>query len=227
MNVLIFAPHADDEVIGCGGTIARYVDNGDTVYVCIVTRGKPPIYNHSQELLESLPHDLFDEIKAAHKILGVRETYFLQFPAAMLESVPRYELNSKIAALISNLKPDIVYIPHFGDMQKDHTLAAEAIMVAVRPKEDHIVQFVYSYETLSETEWNIPHVANVFIPNTYVDIYKYLDSKQKAMNCYQSQISKFPNPRSNEAMEALAKYRGSTMGAKAAEAFMLIREYRK
>lgn len=227
MNILIFAPHPDDEVIGCGGTIARYVSNGDTVNVCIVTRGKPPIFNHPAETIEDLPHDLFNEIKASHEILGVTETYYLEFPAVMLETIPRYELNNKVLELISELKPDIVYMPHFGDMQKDHMLTAEAIMVAVRPKGNHIVQYVYSYETLSETEWNIPHAANAFMPNSYVNISDYINIKHRAMNCYQSQLSSFPNPRSIEAMEALAKYRGSTMGARAAEAFMLIREYRK
>lgn len=226
MNVLVFAPHPDDEVLGCGGTIARHVSEGDTVFVCIVTRGKPPVYNHSKEILENTPHDLVDEIEAAHNVLGVKKTFFLQFPAVMLETVPRYELNNAISKLISDLTPDVIYMPYFGDMQKDHMITSEAVMVAVRPKGNRTVQYVYSYETLSETEWNIPHAANDFIPNTFVDIGEYLIKKKEAMECYKSQLTEFPNPRSLEAMEALAKYRGSTMGAEAAEAFMLIREYR-
>jgi LmbE family N-acetylglucosaminyl deacetylase len=226
MNILVFAPHPDDEVIGCGGTIARHVVRGDNVYICVVTRGKPPVYNHSPEVYEKLPHDLYDEIQESHALLGIRETFYLQFPAVMMESVPRYELNGKILELISQTKPDVVYIPHFGDMQKDHALTSEAVMVAVRPKRDHVVRAVYSYETLSETEWNIPHVANIFIPNVFVDISNYLDNKLDAMNCFRSQLCEFPNPRSIDAIVALAKYRGSTMGVDAAEAFMLIREYR-
>lgn len=226
MIVLVFAPHPDDEIIGCGGTITRHVENGDIVFVCIVTRGKPPVYKHTPEILEKLPHDLFNEIEASHKVLGIKNTYYLQFPAVMLETVPRYELNDKISEIITKLQPSVIYMPHFGDMQKDHAVTSEAIMVAVRPKGHHIVQAVYSYETLSETEWNIPHSANAFIPNTYVDISKYLDRKKQAMSYYKSQLSDFPNPRSLEAMEALAKYRGSTMGSTSAEAFMLIREYR-
>lgn len=227
MNILVVAPHPDDEVLGCGGTIARYTNEGDTVYVCIVTRGKPPVYQHSMEVLETKPHDLVNEIEAAHKVLSVTKTLYLQFPAVMLETVPRYELNNSVAKVISETQPDVVFIPHFGDMQKDHTITSEAIMVAVRPKQEHVIRYVYSYEALSETEWNIPHAANSFIPNTYIEITDFMSKKIEAMKCYQSQLSDFPNPRSIEAMKALSKYRGSTMGAKAAEAFMLIREYRK
>ena len=226
MNILVFAPHPDDEVLGCGGTIARHVAEGGSVFVCIVTRGKPPVYNHSKEILESTPHDLVEEIEAAHKVLGVKKTFYLQFPAVMLETVPRYELNNAISGLISDLKPDVIYVPHFGDMQKDHTITSEAVMVAARPKGDHVVRSVYSYEALSETEWNIPRSSYAFMPNTFIDVTDFMGKKIEAMGCYKSQLSSFPNPRSIEAMEALAKYRGSTMGAKAAEAFMLIREYR-
>lgn len=227
MNVLVFAPHPDDEVLGCGGTIARYVAEGANVYVCIVTSALPPVYDDTIAKQNGWPHNIYPEIVEAHKILGVKETFFLQFPTVQLETVPRYEFNGKIMSLVQKIEPDVVMIPHFGDMQRDHTLTSEAIMVAVRPKYENTIRYVYSYETLSETEWNIPHVANVFIPNTYVDISDYLELKKQAMNCFQSQLSDFPNPRSLQAVEALAKLRGSTMGSYAAEAFSLIREYRR
>lgn len=226
MNVLIFAPHPDDEVLGCGGVMAKYAAQNDNVYVCVATCGHPPIFDDSKMKQEGWPHTLYPEIKKANDLLGVREVFYLDCPAADMESYKRFSLNGKIMELIQAIKPEVVYIPHFGDMQKDHTILAEAVMVAVRPKYEHRVRFVYAYETLSETEWNIPHAANCFIPNVYVDISKYMDKKLSAMACYQSQLGDFPDPRSLEAVEALAKLRGSTMGAKAAEAFMLIREYR-
>ena len=133
MNVLVFAPHADDEILGCGGTIARHAAEGDKVYVCVITRGKPPVYKVSDELLESQPHNRMEEVEASNKCLGIIRTYFLQFPAVMLETVPRYELNKSIVEVINEVKPEIVYIPHYGDMQKDHELSSEAVMVAVRP----------------------------------------------------------------------------------------------
>ncbi len=225
MKILIFAPHADDEILGCGGVIAKYTEMGDEVHVCIVTNAYPPVGDNSKALKNGWPINLYPEVMDAKDVLGIKEYHFLLFPAVLLETVPRNEVNGKIQKLINDIKPEIVYIPHFGDMQKDHTLTAEAVMVAVRPKGEHIVRKVYAYETLSETEWNIPHAKNAFIPNMFVDISAQLKKKLDAMACYKSQLGEFPNPRSLEAVSSLAKYRGSTCGVKAAEAFMLIREY--
>lgn len=227
MNILVFAPHPDDEVLGCGGAIARYVAEGNQVYVCVVTSALPPIYDNSKAVKNGWPHMIYPEIMKAHKLLKIKETFFLQFPTVQLETVPRYKINGKINDLMQMIKPEIVFIPHFGDMQKDHGITSESVMVAVRPKYENNVRYVYSYETLSETEWNIPHASNVFIPNTFIDISDYLDKKLDAMSCFTSQLSKFPNPRSLQAVESLARLRGTTMGTNAAEAFSLIREYRR
>lgn len=218
MNILVIAPHADDEILGVGATMAKHITNGDRVYVCIVTRGAEPLFD------EDYMRKLRSETISAHKLLGVTETFFLEFPAVMLEQVNRYEINNSIFEVVKQVKPDIVYIPHFGDMQKDHEIVAEAAMVAIRPKYEHRIKEVYAYETLSETEWNIPHSANAFMPNVYSDISDYLEVKLEVMKCFESQLSDFPNPRSLEAIQALAKYRGSTINTKAAEAFMLVRK---
>lgn len=227
MRILVFAPHPDDEILGCGGTIARYVSEGHEAFVCVVTSPRPPIFDNAAALRNGWPHVMYPEIKKAHETLGIKKTFFLQFPCVLLENEPRHILNGKIDDVIRETEPDIVFIPHFGDMQKDHAIVSEAVMVAVRSKNAFAPQYVYSYECLSETEWNIPHPANAFIPNTFIDISGHLQDKVEAMKCYVSQLADFPNPRSVEAMEALAKLRGSTAGFSAAEAFMLIREYRK
>ena len=227
MRVLVFAPHPDDEVLGCGGTIKRHVNSGDQVFVCVVTSGLPPVFDDSVAKENNWPHVLFPEAMAAKKVLGIEEYYFLRFPCVLLEREPRNVINEKVLEIIAKIKPEVVYMPHFGDMQKDHLITAEAVMVAVRPKLSHIVRSVYSYETLSETEWNIQHSSNTFIPNTFIDISSTLADKLAAFRCYKSQLGVFPNPRSLEAVEALARFRGSTMAAQAAEAFMLVREYRK
>ncbi|MBQ9387070.1 MAG: PIG-L family deacetylase [Lachnospiraceae bacterium] len=226
MNVLVFAPHPDDEILGCGGTMARHIKDGDEVSVCIVTSGKPPVYDDSEAVKNGWPHALYPEVKKSHELLGIKETVFLQLPCVLLEQQPRHEVNAKIAEVVTRLRPDVVYIPHFGDMQKDHQAVVDAVMVAVRPKGAHRVKTVYAYETLSETEWNVPHAGKTFIPNTFVNIEDFLEKKIEAMECYQSQLGDFPSPRSVDALRALAMLRGSTMGAKAAEAFALVREYR-
>ncbi len=225
MNILVFAPHPDDEVLGCGGMIAKYSSKGHAVTVCIVTSGQAPVYDSSIAKSHGWPHNLYPEIVKSHKILGVAKTVFYELPAANLESIPRYVFNNKVLELVKEVRPDIVYIPHFGDMQKDHRLTSEAVMVAMRPRGEHIVKTVYSYETLSETEWNIPHTSNMFFPNVFMDISEYFEKKIEAIGCYKSQLSDFPAPRSFEAVTALAKLRGSTCGTIYAEAFSLIREY--
>ena len=219
-RILVIAPHADDEILGVGGVMARNIAEGNEVYVCVVTRGEEPLF--TKELVDKLRA----ETLAAHKVLGITKTYFLEYPAVMLEGVPRYKLNQSIMDVVSEVEPDEVYIPHAGDMQKDHQLVNEAVMVAVRPKYTHKISAVYAYETLSETEWNIPNTVNAFIPNVYVDIGSYIETKKKALAYFATQVSDFPDPRSLEAVEALAKYRGSTVKANAAEAFALIREIR-
>jgi LmbE family N-acetylglucosaminyl deacetylase len=218
MNLLVIAPHADDEILGVGGTIAKYIHEGHNVFVCITSRGYKPLF--SEELVETV----LREGKECHKLLGIKETFYLDFPASMLEKVNRSEINNKLYEVIDKVQPDIVFIPHYGDMQKDHEIIAKASMVALRPKYKHNVKTIYSYETVSETECNIPHTANAFIPNVYIDISNYLQKKMEAMKQYQSQLSDFPNPRSIEALDALAKYRGSTINVRAAEAFALIRQ---
>ncbi|MCM1213748.1 MAG: PIG-L family deacetylase [Lachnospiraceae bacterium] len=217
MRVLVIAPHADDEILGVGGTIAKYVEEGNQVDVCIVTVGQTPMF--SSDAIAAVRHEALE----AHKLLGVHESIFLEFPAVLLSQVPRYEINGKLCEVITKVRPDIVFIPHFGDMHYDHMLVAQAAMVAVRPINECTVKEVYAYETLSESEWNVPHAANAFIPNTYIDISKQVGQKREAMSCYRSQVKMFPHPRSIEALDALAKLRGSTVGVCAAEAFCLLR----
>jgi LmbE family N-acetylglucosaminyl deacetylase len=217
MRVLVIAPHADDEILGVGGTIAKYIDEGHEVFVCIMTTGHPSMY----------PDDILKktraEVIAAHNFLGIKDTFFLEFPAVMISETPKYEINKKLFETIEKVKPDTVFIPHFGDMHYDHYIVTQSAMVGLRPINEHKVVEIYSYETLSETEWNIPHAAYAFIPNTFIDITKHLEKKRKAMSFYKTQLKMHPHARSIEAIEALAKLRGSTIGVGAAEAFCLIR----
>lgn len=218
MKILVVAPHADDEVLGAGGTIARHAEIGDQVDVCIVTVGQTPMF--PREVIEAIR----SEALAAHKLLGVHESIFLELPAVLLSEYPRHELNAGLCEVVGRIRPDIVYIPHFGDMHHDHALVAQAAMVAVRPIDGCTVREVYSYETLSESEWNAPHSVNVFLPNTYVDISVQLGKKEGAMGCYRSQLKEPPHPRSLKALRSLAGLRGSTVGTEAAEAFCLLRK---
>lgn len=217
MKVLVIAPHPDDEVLGCGGTIAKHSGNGDEVYVAIVTKGMPPMFP------ESGVEKCRQECKKADEMLGVKETIFMDFPAARIEEVPRFKFNEAFIELIQRIKPEVVYLPHRGDMQLDHKMTIDAAMVALRPKYEHLVRKIFAYETVSETGWDIPNVTNEFIPNYYNEITGYLQNKLEALSIFTTQISDYPSARSIKAVEALAVYRGTTVGVPAAEAFWLIR----
>lgn len=220
-KILVIAPHPDDEVLGCGGTMLQHINAGNEVYVCIVTRGFPPMFNE-----ENTKRNQTDAI-SCHKFMGVKDTIFLDFPSTKLETVDRSQINSAILKVVRDILPDEIYIPHYGDMQRDHFIVAESCMVAVRPKYTPHIPKVYGYETMSETAWNAPAIQNEFIPNVYVDITDSLEYKKKALSFYTLQVSEFPDARSIDAIDALARYRGAQMHMRAAEAFMLLRELRK
>ena len=217
-KVLVIAPHPDDEVLGCGGTIARYTKNGDDVYLCVVTKAYTPDWPED-EIKERR-----DEVLRVNRILGIKKTYFLDLPTAKLDTIPQKELNEVIAQVTNEVQPEIIYIPHGGDVNNDHRLVFDAAMVAIRPRPGPVIKRVLSYETLSETEWAAPSKESAFMPNVYVDISGALETKLKAMAEYKSELKEFPHPRSLEAISALAKVRGATVGVEAAEAFRLIRE---
>ena len=214
MRILVFAPHNDDETLGCGGTIAKYAEEGHEVYVCEATSGTD----------ENVVNKIKGEALRAHEILGVKGTIFLELPVVALKDTPTIQINARFQKIVEELRPNLAFIPHKGDMHIDHGEVAKAAMGALRPMENPQLKGIYAYETLSETEWNIPGPDHAFLPNVWNPIEGYLEKKLKAMSCYQSQLKEFPHPRSLEAIEALAKLRGSTIGAAEAECFMAVRQ---
>lgn len=211
MKILVFAPHNDDEVLGVGGTIAKLVNQGNEVFVCETTSG--PNYVNMQR-----------QAKDAHNILGVKESFFLNLPVSCLKEISTPIKNDSFLTVVKEIRPEIAFIPHMGDMHVDHGETALAAMVALRPINNPQLKSIYTYETLSETEWNIPNTLNAFIPNVWSDITETIEVKLNAMKCFTGQLKQFPHPRSLEAIMALAKFRGSTIGKSFAEAFMLVRE---
>lgn len=219
-RVLVVAPHPDDEVLGAGGTMARRAAEGDEVVVAIVTKAGPPVF--TPDVAETGRR----EARAAHDLLGVKETHFLDFPAAGLDTVPHRDLNAGLLELFRDVRPEVVFVPFGGDLHRDHREVFESALVCARPGHRDAPRAVYSYETLSETNWNAPYVTPAFAPNVFVDITPHLETKLGAMGRYASQLRPFPHERSLEALRALATLRGATVGVAAAEAFVLVRELR-
>lgn len=217
-KVLVIAPHPDDEVLGVGGTMARLAHQGHDIFVAIVTHGDPSMFD------PGFIEQGRQEALKAHRLLGVRDTIFMEgFPAALLDTVPHSQLNEAFRKVLNDVKPQILFIPFNGDIHLDHRLVFESALVAARPNSTQQVQAIYAYETLSETNWNAPPLTPGFLPNTYFDISAFLEVKLEAMRVYQTQLKLFPHERSIKAIRALARLRGATVGFEAAEAFVLIR----
>jgi N-acetylglucosamine malate deacetylase 1 len=216
-NVLIVAPHPDDEVLGCGGTIKKLASQGIKVIVLIATRGKKELY--SEERIENVR----GEALRAHKLLNVTETRFLDFPAPDLDLISIAELSEAINQVIKEFEIETIYLPHRGDIHHDHKAIFNAGLVSARPCSNNTVKKIFCYETLSETEWAAPFSDDAFIPVRFVNIADEFSAKLEAMKCFKSQLREFPNSRSIKSIEALANFRGSTVGFTHAESFMIIR----
>ncbi|MCP6758878.1 MAG: PIG-L family deacetylase [Fischerella sp. CENA71] len=217
-KILIIAPHPDDEILGVGGTIARFAAEENEVYVVIMTQGYPPDFSEEMNQTDR------QEALAAHQVLGVKESIFLSFPAARLDNIPHRDINAQLFKLIQKIQPDMLFIPFLGDLHMDHQRVFLSSLVAARPNNPHAPKSIYAYETLSETNWNAPYLTANFVPNVFVNISAYLEIKLEAMRIYASQIKPFPNERSEESLRALATLRGSTVNLFAAEAFYMIRQ---
>lgn len=216
-KILIVAPHPDDEVLGAGGVIKKYSDHGNKVYVLIMTKGSPRFYT------EDRIKNVRQEALKAHKILGVEETAFLDFLAPELDMTCKAEISDAIYEFLKKWEITDMYIPHRGDIHVDHRIVFEAALVAARPKCKYTVKNIYAYETLSETEWAAPFSDDAFIPTHFVDITDSFEYKIKALECFKSQMKSFPSIRSVDCIEAIAKYRGGSVGFNKAESFMTIR----
>lgn len=225
-RVLVIAPHADDETIGMGGTIARHVQGGDQVTVAVVT-------GHGDDAPHPLwPCSLWDRIRgearAAMAVLGVDEIVFEEVPAALVREQPLWKLNRTTGGLVERVQPDILYVPFPYDLHADHRAVFHSLSVAWRPSSPigRRIREVHCYEVQSETHWNIPYVEPGFLPTLWVDIGDTLETKLQALGCYESQIRPAPDARSIEAVRALAIWRGSLVSMPAAEAFVTVRALR-
>ena len=226
MTILVLAPHADDEVLGMGGTIARMTAAGDEVVVGVLTgHGDMPHPIWKRDKWDCVRQECIE----ASKILGVSHVFFKELPAACLDVTPAWQVNAVVQELISDVRPTEVYLPFPFDLHKDHGAISYAASVALRPylPSAHSVCRVLAYETLSETHLAYPYLAPAFQPNVFTDITATIETKIRAMQAYASQIQADHLPRSIVALRALASVRGTHIGCTAAEAFLLLGEYHR
>jgi LmbE family N-acetylglucosaminyl deacetylase len=226
-SVLVVAAHPDDEVLGCGGTIARHADAGDQVQVLIVAEGATS--RQQQRDLDQATDELFALVQAAQQagaILGAHGVELLDLPDNRLDSLDRLDLIKRIELRIARHQPQVVYVHHAGDVNVDHRRLHEAVVTACRPTPGQPVQRLLSFEVASSTEWQPPGSGPPFQPNWFVDISAQWPRKRDALLAYASEMRPWPHARSLEALEHLARWRGAQVGVEAAEAFCLLRELR-
>ena len=224
-SVLVVAAHPDDEVLGCGGTIARHAEAGDQVHVLIVAEGA------TSRLQQRDRGEARDELSAlaqaaqkAGTILGAAGVELLDYPDNRLDSLDRLDLIKCIELRIERHQPSVVYVHHAGDVNVDHRRLHEAVITACRPIPGQSVRRLLSFEVASSTEWQVPGSAPVFQPNWFVDISVQWPLKLAALAAYASEMRPWPHARSLEGLEHLARWRGAQVGVEAAEAFCLLRQ---
>ena len=218
MNILVVAAHSDDEALGCGGTVAKHISDGDKVTVVYMTDGVSS--RTSNNCGES-----GERVCASHqamKVLGVIDVRQFGFPDNKMDSVPLLEVTQAIESVIIDISPAIVYTHFAHDLNVDHRVTHNAVMTACRPQTWSSVKKILSFEVLSSTEWNSPSQPT-FKPQYIIDISKYWGKKLEALKCYQEEMREFPHSRSYKCVEALAVLRGSTNGLEKAEAFFVER----
>ena len=224
-RILVVSAHPDDEVLGCGGTIAHHADAGDYVQVLIVAEGstsRQPKRDRIQADKELSA--LTKAAQTAGSILGAAGVELLNLPDNRLDSLDRLDLIKQMEERINHYRPQVIYVHHAGDVNVDHRRLHEAVVTACRPTPGQTVQRLLSYEVNSSSEWQPPGSAPAFLPNWFVDISKQWQRKHEALIAYKSEMRPWPHSRSLEDLEHLARWRGAQVGVESAEAFCLLRQ---
>lgn len=222
-SILILAAHPDDEVLGCGGTIAKFADEGVIVHVAFLADG---VFSRAgEQTAQQL--ELVSRRVAAQKaceILGVKSVSFGDFPDNRMDTISLLDITQAAEILIAKHQPEMVFTHHAGDVNIDHRRLHEAVVTACRPQYGHPVKTLLCFEVPSSTEWQLPGSAPAFTPNWFVDISATLVRKLAALEAYADELRAWPHPRSRQGVEHLAHWRGATVGVDAAEAFILGRQ---
>lgn len=222
-RALVIASHPDDEVLGCGGTMARLTQEGYEFTIAILGEGITSRFSHREAADPELLRQLHAKTGEAARIVGVSDVRLFGLPDNRFDTVPLLEVVKMIESVVTEIQPDSVFTQHGGDLNIDHAVTYRATLTATRPLPGSSVAQLYAYEVASSTEWAFQSFAPVFQPNVFFDITSFVDQKTSAMQVYESEVRPFPHPRSPEALVHQAKHWGAVVGVTAAEAFQLVR----
>ena len=217
-NIVVISAHPDDEILGVGGTLLKHKKNGDKIYWLITTN----IFENqgfSKERISSRQK----EIKKISEALSVEKVFMLDYPTMSLSTSSLIEMLPKISKIFTEIEPEIVYCLNRSDAHSDHRITFDAVMACTKSFRYPFIKQVLMYECISETEFAPQLPEKVFTPNYFVDISSFLEEKMNLMKIYESELGKHPFPRSLKNIEALATFRGASVGVEYAEAFQLIK----
>lgn len=222
-RILVVAAHPDDEILGCGATVAKLSSEGHSVHSLILGEGIAARFKSRSDASEKAFTALEKSANRAARALGVKKVTLTSFPDNRFDSVALLDIVKTVEYHVQQFKPSVVYTHHASDLNVDHRITHQAVVTATRPLEGQSVKALYAFETASATEWSFRRDGLVFRPNVFVDVSKSFSKKIKALNAYRSEMRPFPHPRSAKALEAAARKWGSVSHVPLAEAFELIR----
>lgn len=224
-RVLVVAAHPDDEILGCGGAVARHVAEGDEAHVLILAEGATSRDEKRDAAARAGDMAVLREAAAgAARAVGSLPPRFGGLPDNRMDGLEMLDVVKRVEAVVAEVQPQIVYTHHGGDLNIDHLVTHRAALTACRALPGASVRAIYAFETVSSTEWGSSSCGGPFLPQRYVDISRHLDAKMRAVDAYAPEMRPFPHARSSRAVVALARIRGAEAGVEAAEAFMVIRE---
>lgn len=218
-QIMVIAPHPDDETLGCGGTLLRHRFEGDDIHWLIVTR-----MQNGGDFTPERVSARENEISRVASSYKFKTTNQLNFPPTLLDTFPFGEIVKAIKEVFKKISPEILYLPYHGDVHTDHSIVFDAVASCSKWFREPSVRRILAYETLSETEFSINPDCRSFQPNCYINIDQFLNEKLRILEMYEGELGEFPFPRSVEAVRSLAMLRGATAGCHAAEAYMILKE---
>ena len=225
MKILVVAAHPDDELLGCGGTIATLGAAHET-HIAILGEGVTSRFDSRSDSDAAALEKLKSDARSVGSLLGARSVDFAGLPDNRFDDLPLLEIVKHVERLVDRLRPEVIYTHHPGDLNIDHGLTFRAVMTATRPVAECPVKEIYAFEVASSTEWAFQRIEPAFKPNVFVNIADTIEIKVEGMAQYETEGRSFPHPRSAEALRAQARHWGSVVGLEYAEAFELIRSVR-
>ncbi len=222
-TILVVAAHPDDEILGCGGSVHKWVQSGAEVHALIMAEGLTAREERREDVSVQRLNALREDARRAAKLIGYQSISFERFPDNRMDSVDLLDVIHVVSQYMDRIRPAVVLTHHHSDLNVDHRVCFQAALTACRPLPECSARTLLTFETPSATEWNFPYYKNTFSPNVFVDISEAVETKIAAMSCYKTESRTAPHPRSASSLYAIARRWGSVVSCDYAEAFELIR----